>query len=78
MTLTTTETLDVDTKIQYLCTLVCVESFRMFELLATDVENTETLNVDYYIKGLALYLFPMKLLSKQRCAVRHGIKKRAV
>ena len=58
MTLASTETLDMDTKIQYLHTLVRGKALRHFDLLSADVENTENLNVDYYIKGLALY-FPL-------------------
>ena len=52
----------MDTKIQYLRTLVHGEVLRQFDLLYADIENTETLNVDYYIKGLALYLPPMNYL----------------
>ena len=42
-------------KIQYLCTLFCGEALHQFDFLSSDVENTETLNVDYYIEGLVLY-----------------------
>ena len=38
--------------------LVHGEALRKFDLLSTDMKNTETLNVDYYIRGLALY-FPL-------------------
>ena len=55
MTLAATGTLDTDANIQYLCTLVHGEELHKFEMLSSDVENTETLNVDYYIKVLALY-----------------------
>ena len=58
-------------KIQYLRTLVRGEALRHFYVLSADVENTETLNLDYYIKGLALYFFPVNSLSttKKRGAV---------
>ena len=46
---------ETDTNIQYLCTPVCGEALRQFDLFSADVENTETLNVDYYIRGLAVY-----------------------
>ena len=55
MIIVTTGTLDMDAKIQYICTLVHSGALRQFDLLSSNVENTETLNVDYYIKGLALY-----------------------
>ena len=55
MTLIETGPLEMDAKIQYLCTLVLGEAFHHFDLLFADVENTETINVDYHIKGLALY-----------------------
>ena len=58
MTLAVTGNLDMEAKIQYLCTLVRGEALRQFDLLSSDVENTETLNVDYYIMCLALY-FPL-------------------
>ena len=57
-TLSATGTLYMGAKIKYIRTLVCGEALRRFYLLFADVENTETLNVDYYIKGIALY-FPL-------------------
>ena len=74
MNLTATGMLETDTKIQYICTLVHGEALRQFDLLSTDVETTETLNVDYYIKGLALHFPPVNLLLKKR-AMRCGMKK---
>ena len=55
MTLGATGKLDMDAKIQYLCTLVHGEALHQFDLFSTDVDNTETLNVNYYITGLGLY-----------------------
>ena len=40
ITLSETGTLDIDTNIQYLCTLVCGEALLQFYLLSSDVENT--------------------------------------
>ena len=40
------------------------EALRQFDFWSADVENIETLNVDYYIKGLALY-FPLWIRSKK-------------
>ena len=70
MILAETGTLEMDTKIQYIRMLVCGEVLRQFYLFSAEIENTETLNVDYYIKGLALYFFPVGFLSKtnSRCA----------
>ena len=50
ITLATTGTLDMDAQIQYLLTLVRGEAFRQFDLLSADVENTETLNVDFILR----------------------------
>ena len=47
MNLAATGTLDMDENIQYLCTLVLGEALRQFDLLSADLENTETLNLDY-------------------------------
>ena len=37
MTLAATWTLDMDAKIQYLCTVVCGEELRQFDLLSADI-----------------------------------------
>ena len=75
MNLAATGTLDMDTEIQYIGTLVRREALYKFDLLSDDVENIETLNVYYYIKGLALYFSPVNSLSKKKRAMRHGMKK---
>ena len=48
---------------------------RQFDLLSADVENTETLKLDDYIKGFALYFPPINSLSKKNRAMRRGMKK---
>ena len=48
----------MDAGIQYISMLVRGEALHQFYFLSADAENTETLNVDYYIKGLSLY-FPL-------------------
>ena len=55
MTLEATGMLDIYARIQYLCMLVHGKTLRQFDLFSTEIENTETINVDYYIKGLAFY-----------------------
>ena len=62
MTLTSTGTLNMDSEINNLCTLVRGEVLHQFDLLYADVENTETLNVDYYIRGLSFYFLPVNSL----------------
>ena len=37
-----TGTLETEVKVQYLCTLVCGEALRQFDLMYFDVENTDT------------------------------------
>ena len=49
MNLAATGTLDTNRNIQYLCTIVCGEALGQFDFFRADIENTETLNVDYYI-----------------------------
>ena len=73
MTIEATWTLDMDAKIQYLRPPFRKEELRQFDLLSADVENTETLNVDYYIKCLAVHLFPVNYLLKS--AMRRRMKK---
>ena len=56
MTLAATETLDMDAKVQYLCTIFRGEALSKFDLMSTDVENTDTsLTADYIIKGLGWF-----------------------
>ena len=69
MTLAETGTLKTDARIQYIRTLFRGEVLFQFDLLFSHVENTENSNVDYYIKGLALYLPPVNSLSKQKRAM---------
>ena len=50
--------------------LVRGKALRQFALLSADVVNTETLNVDYYIKCLALYFpFEFGFKKKAQCVV---------
>ena len=47
---------------------------RQFYSLSVDVESTETLNVNYIIRGLAQYFPPVNSLSKQKRTMRRGIQ----
>ena len=49
---------------------------RQFYSLSDDVEGTETLNVDYSIRGLSQYFFPINSLSEQKRAILSWMKKR--
>ena len=62
MTLAATGMLDIYARIQYLCMLVHGKTLRQFDFFSTEIENTEAINVDYYIKGLAFYPPPANLL----------------
>ena len=75
MTLAVSGTLESGAKYQYLCTLVRWELLRQFDSLSSDVEITQTLNIDDIIKGLAQFFFPVNPLSKQKCAMRRQMKK---
>ena len=77
MTLAASGTLEAGAKYQYLCNLVRGEALRQFDSLSADVDFSETLNVDYIITGLAQYFPPVNSLSKQKRAMRRGIKNRA-
>ena len=46
-----------------------------FDLLSADVENTETLNLDFYTKGLELYLPPVNYLLKRKGSMCRRSKK---
>ena len=75
MNLADTGTLEMEAKVQYLCTLLFGEALRQFYSLYIDVKNTETyLYVDYLLKGLAWYFPPVNSLSKQNRAMRQCMK----
>ena len=58
MNLAAMETLVTEVKVHYFCTLVRGEALRQFDLLSTDVENTDTsLIVDYLLKSSVWYFF---------------------
>ena len=78
ITFTAPETLEANVKFQYFCTLVRGKALRQFDLLSDDVEITETLNVDYIIRGLSQYFLPMNSLPKQKRAMCRGMKNHAV
>ena len=70
-----TGTLETGTDVQYLCTLVCGEALRHFDVLSADVENTDTsLTLHDQLKGLAWYFPPVNSLSKRKCAMRCCMK----
>ena len=78
MTLAASGTLEAGAKYQYLRTLIRGEALHQFDLLSADLEGTETLKVDYIIRGLAQYSPPVNSLSKQNRAIFYGMKNRAV
>ena len=71
MTLVASGPLESGAKYKHLRTLVCGEALCQFDSLSADVEGTETLNIDYIIRGLAQYFSPVDSLSKKitPCAV---------
>ena len=75
MTLAASERMEAGAKYKYLRTLVRGEALRQFDSLSAVVESTETLNVDYIIMGLSQYFPPVNSLSKQKRAMRRGMKK---
>ena len=74
-TLAASGTLEVGAKYQRLCSLVHKEALRQIDLLYADVKCAETLNVDYIIRCLAQNFPPVNSLSKQKRAIRRGMKK---
>ena len=66
MSLAASGMLKAGAKYQYFRTLVHREALCQFYWFSSDVEITETLDVDYIIMGLAQYFIPVNLLSKQK------------
>ena len=75
MTLAASGTLETGAKFQYLRTIVRGEELCQFDSLSAGVDITEPLTVEYIIKGLALYFFPVNSLSKQNQAMHPGMRK---
>ena len=62
ITLSSTGTLETDTKVQYLHTLVRGEALHQFDFLYADVENTDNKLSDYLLMGSAWYFPPVNWL----------------
>ena len=63
MTLVAMVTLETVAMVHFIHTLVHGEALRHFYLLSAYVENIDTyLNIDYLLKSLAWYFFPVNLL----------------
>ena len=77
MTLAVSGTLEAGMKYQHLPTLVCGEALRHFDWFSDYVEGTETLNVDYIIRGkhITPSPSPVNFPSKQKRAMRRVMKK---
>ena len=72
MTLAASGTLEAGTKYKHLPTLVCGEALRHFDWFSDYVEGTETLNVDYIIRGLAHYPLPLPCKFSVQTKARHA------
>ena len=71
MTLADTGTLEKDTKVWCLRTIVHGEALSYFDLLYIDVENADTsLTVYYLLQGLVWYFSLVNSFSKQKRAIR--------
>ena len=57
MTLAASRTLEMGSRIEYLIALVHFESLHQFDSFSAEMESTETLNMEYIIKGLASYFY---------------------
>ena len=75
ITLVAPGTLDMGAKNQYLLTLILGEALCKFDLLSTDMIGAYALNVEAIILGLSLYFTPVNLRSKQKRAMRRGMRK---
>ena len=64
----------MEVKLQYLFTLVRGELLHQFDSLYDDVEGTNPLTVENLIFELAEYFLPVNLLSKQKRAMRRGMR----
>ena len=75
MTLAVSGTLKAGAKVQYLCTMVCVEALHHFDALSDEVESSTPETLTSIILGLGTYLPPIYALSKQKRVMRRRIRK---
>ena len=61
-------------KAQYHRTLLRFEALRQFDLLSAEVESAKPLTTEDIILGLGVYFPPVRLLSKQKHAMRRGMR----
>ena len=62
-------------KIQYLRMLLRGKALREFETLSGQIGHITNASLNHIILGLGTYLFPVNALSKQKCAMRHKMRK---
>ena len=74
MTLAASGTLEAGAKVQYICTIIWGEALLQFDLWSDDVESMQTSKVDDIIKRLEQSFSSVNLLSKQKRAMRCGMK----
>ena len=67
--------LTTDSRVQYICTLVCGEALSNFDLLSADVEGRKNLVVETIILGVASYFYPVNSLLRKNRAMGHGVMK---
>ena len=75
ITLETSGTLKAGEKIQYLHKLVRREALHYFVVFYDKVESDNPETLKSIIFGLGMHVFPFNGLSKQKCAMRCGMRK---
>ena len=64
------------TKIQHVCTLLHGEALHQLGNLCVEVGSMTTTHLNHIVLGLGTYFLPIHVLSKQKRAICHGMRKR--
>ena len=75
MTIEDSVVIDISAKVQYLCNLLCGEVLCRLDNFFVKEGSTTTTHLKHIMLGLGTYFSPISELSKQKCAMRHRMRK---
>ena len=76
MTFEASKTFDTSENIQYLCIILCDKALCQLDTLSDEVGSATTTHLNRIILVLGKYFYPIRELSKQKCAMCRGMRKK--
>ena len=70
ITLKVLGTISANTKLRYICTLLCVEAIFQFDTFCAHMGSTTTTHLNQIIFGLGTYFSAVNMLSQKTCEMR--------